>query len=314
MELHLILNDLSVARPARDIFHARECMEALVAVIIRATTSGAARILRVPAGFQAQVLCEGYVLAAWQNDPGVGREQKQFFNTVVSKVSYLDGLPTIEDQLALVEYRHQGIPAKGLGVASAIDGLAVSVNFTDRWSDPLVALDRAWIELDGDGKMHASAETVCHASSIQHVATHTGWIRDRVQSGARDGAEIWRRRHELLPALEFCHRVETELSKLGPTDVMLKPVYDRLRELDNYARNWIGGSFDQTVLPSRVSPESESTIKEHGNEITFLCPDGENRLFTWHARLTPGAWRLHFYPNSINHRILIGRIGRKPFL
>jgi hypothetical protein len=313
MELQLVLNDLSVAQPARDRFHARSCMEALVTVIIRAVSRGAARILRVPNGFQAQVLCEGYLLVSWQNDPEVDRDQKRYFNTIVSKLSYLDGLPTIEDQLALIEYRHQGNSARGLGVASALDGLAVSVNFTERWNNPIVALDRTWIELDGDGEMHSSTETVRHASNVQHVETHSGWIRDRVQSGVRDGSEIWRRRHDLLPDLEFCSRVETEILQLGPTDVMLKPVYDRLRELDNYARNWIAGSFDPTLLPSRVTPESENTINEHENELTFLCPDGQYRLFTWHARLTPGAWRLHFYPNGTNRRIIIGRVGRKPF-
>jgi hypothetical protein len=71
MELQLILNDLSIAEPAPDKFHARASMDALLAVIISAARSGAARILRVPIGFQEQVLCEGYPLAAWQNDPGV---------------------------------------------------------------------------------------------------------------------------------------------------------------------------------------------------------------------------------------------------
>ena len=41
---------------------------------------------------------------------------------------------------------------------------------------------------------------------------------------------------------------------------MMKPVYGRLRELDNYARNWEVGPFNPALLPSKVTPESESTI------------------------------------------------------
>jgi hypothetical protein len=314
MELQLILNDLSVVQPATDRYHARSCMGVLVAVIIRAVAQGAARILRVPSGFQAQVLCGGYPLVAWQNDPEVDRDQRRYFNTVVSKVSYLDGLPTIEDQLTLVEYRHKGALAKGLGVASALDGLSVSASFTNYWNNPNIVVDRTWIELDGNGQVLSGREIVRNASNVQHVGTHRDWIIDRIQSGVRDGSEIWQRKSELLPALDFCPRVETEVLQLGSTDVMLRPVYDRLRELDSYARNWIAGPFDPTLLPSRVTPESQSAIEEHEKELTFQCPDGQDRLFTWHARLTPGAWRLHFRPDGVTRRITIGRIGRKPFI
>lgn len=314
MELQLILNDLSLTPPARDKLHGRACMATLVSVMVRAAECGARRILRVPRGFEAQLVCDGYPLAAWRNDPGVVLEQKQFFNVVASKVSYLEGLPLLEEQLISNEYKYGEAPAKGLGVASALDGLAVSANFDDRWNHPFLEVERIWIELDGDGELLSAPESVYHASFLAHVETHRNWIRARAQSSASDGPDIWRRRSELLPGLVFCACVEKELAALGPGHVMFKPVYGRLLELDNYARNWEEGPFNHELLPSRASPESQGTIEEHGNELTFLCPDAKARLFTWHARMTPGEWRLHFYPDGVTRRIIIGRIGRKPFI
>ena len=44
---------------------------------------------------------------------------------------------------------------------------------------------------------------------------------------------------------------------------------------------------------------------------TFLCPDGEERLFSWHVRYTPGAGRIHFLPLGPREGCLIGYIGHK---
>lgn len=313
MELQLILNDLSVAQPAADQFRARASMATLLSVMVRASQLGARRILRVPRGFQAFTLSAGYPIAAWQNDPDVEREQKQFFNATVSKLTYLDGLPRIEQQLTLVEYIYKGVQAHGLGVASALDGMAVSLKISEDWNESRLEIERRWVELDGNGELLSARETVYHASSPAHVNVHADWIRERIQSGVSEGSEIWQQRGELLPGLDFCRRVQAELERLGPTDIMLNPVLGRLKELDNYARRWTDGPFDATQL-RKVTPESEGTINQHRGDLTFLCPDGQDRLFSWHARITPGPWRLHFCPDGTTRRIIIGRIGRKPFI
>jgi hypothetical protein len=313
MELELILNDLSINHPAPDRFQAQASMANFVSVLVRASRLGAKSVLRVPKSLDCHVLCPGYSLAAWRNDPTVDREKKQYFNTVVSKVSFLDGLPHVEEQLQLVEYHFNGEAAKGLGVASALDGLAVSINFSNHWNEADIELERSWIELEGDGELLTSRENVHHAACLQHLETHEQWIAERKQSRATDGCDIWQRKHNLLPGLVFCERVESELKALGATDIMLKPVYDRLRELDAYASGWTAGGFEPEELPSKVTPESQGTLENHADELTFVCPDGQKRLFSWHARMTPGAWRLHFYPDGNARRIIVGRIGRKLF-
>jgi len=288
-------------------------MQNLVSVMVRSAQLGARRILRVPKDFESHFLCPGYPLAAWRNDPEVRLEERQFFNAVTSKVLYLDGLPHIEEQLTLNEYKHAGRSAVGLGVASALDSLAVSASSAAPWNAPSIGVERNWIEL-GDDKVLSTNEMVRHASIQAHVEIHSAWIGTRSQLAASDGADLWRRRAELLPGLAFCACVKEQLDSLGRHDVMLRPVVERLGELDAYARNWQAGPFDRTRLPSKVSPESQGTLEEHEHELTFLCPDGQTRLFSWHARMTPGEWRLHFYPDGETRRLIVGRIGRKPFI
>jgi len=59
----------------------------------------------------------------------------------------------------------------------------------------------------------------------------------------------------------------------------------------------------------KVSPESSMTLEMYGRERTFRCPDGQKRLFSWHLRLTPHAWRIHFYPDEQTKTLIIGYIG-----
>jgi hypothetical protein len=61
----------------------------------------------------------------------------------------------------------------------------------------------------------------------------------------------------------------------------------------------------------KISPESDSTLRQYETEHSFVCPDGVRRLFSWHGRLTPGAWRIYFLPAPVTDRIVIGYIGKK---
>ncbi|EDX71170.1 hypothetical protein MC7420_2731 [Coleofasciculus chthonoplastes PCC 7420] len=47
------------------------------------------------------------------------------------------------------------------------------------------------------------------------------------------------------------------------------------------------------------------------NKLTFICPDGNERIFSLHVRMTPGAWRLHFSVDLEPGKIIIGYIGSK---
>ncbi|MCI0528399.1 MAG: hypothetical protein L0Y56_13245, partial [Nitrospira sp.] len=56
------------------------------------------------------------------------------------------------------------------------------------------------------------------------------------------------------------------------------------------------------------SPESQATLQQFGRERTFRSPDGEERIFSWHVRLTPGSWRIYFFPEEAG-KMIVGYIG-----
>lgn len=78
-------------------------------------------------------------------------------------------------------------------------------------------------------------------------------------------------------------------------------------QMDRDARiyPWPDGFFDEW------DKSLEALLEMFQEEHTFRCPGGEYRLFSWHARLTPGAWRIYFYPEETTRQVIIGHIGHK---
>src|SRR5262249_22823689 len=142
-----------------------------------------------------------------------------------------------------------------------------------------------------------------------HVTTHQDWITRRLQTGVHDGVDLWNRRDLLFPALTFCESMATTIQEFSSGSATLRQVVKRLFELEIYCRNWREGGFEPDQLPCKVSPESQTTLEQYGQERTFTCPDGEKRVFSWHVRLTPSAWRIHFLPEPSRRRIIIGYVG-----
>ncbi|MGL4376229.1 MAG: hypothetical protein ACRCT1_07320, partial [Microcoleaceae cyanobacterium] len=155
---------------------------------------------------------------------------------------------------------------------------------------------------------------IFHASRSSHVIHHSEWIANKIKQNIQDGVDLWERKSELFPHLEFCDRVEKQLEKLAvQKPIFQQKILTRLSELEKAAQNWTEGNFNIKNLPSKVTPESESRLKDFVSELTFICPDGVPRLFSWHSRITPEEWRLYFYFSRElgPGKIIIGYIGKK---
>lgn len=141
------------------------------------------------------------------------------------------------------------------------------------------------------------------------VSPHIDYIRSSAGIKVSKSDDLWEHRENLFPSLEFCPRVENQLQGLPHFSV----IYSRLKELEQYVSSWTTGAFIPDEIPSKASGESDS-VKNNARAIlsrTFECPDGEERVFFWHLRATPGAIRIHFYPIEQEHKIIIGHIGEK---
>jgi hypothetical protein len=307
MSLEMVFNELSLQNSADDIQAARQLMDSFIQTIRVATKHGISKILRTHEGFFASLLAPDYPLARWLNDHEVEREEKQYIKSLTTKSPFLIGLESLQETDWAYEFRFDSHIALGLGYAFRLETLAISFFSNQCWDSPHLSLEYA--HLDESENLATHQTTVVHACRKEHIETHKEWFENRIKTSVQDGADLWSRRESLFPSLSFCDEVQTQITVLNSGSPWLRPIVKRLFELESYCKEWDSDFFQADLLPSKASNESQSTLQQYGNERTFLCPDGEERIFSWHVRLTPGAWRLHFFPDADNKKILVGYIG-----
>lgn len=202
----------------------------------------------------------------------------------------------------------EGSQAEGFKVAYYLETLAISLNSESLWNRSRIKLEL--IQIDENEELIGESVEVIHAIQKNHVLEHANWIQKRQQTVVADGLELWNRRTELFSSLEFCDRVSEQIQSLIDPK-MLRQVVRKLFDLDELSKNWTDGSLNLDNLPSKVSPESESRLKQFREQLNTQCLDEKKRIFSLHIRMTPGAWRLHFCTELGPGKIIIGYIGPK---
>lgn len=307
MDLDMVLNELSLKTPAADVPTARQLMSELIQTLLKAIETGVKRKLRTHEDLYSVELAPGYPIARWCNDKDVSREEIRFFLTLATKPFWKDAAEEIQDEFDLSEAFYQGEAAMGLTFALVSDALAVSLLSESKWD--CSSLELQLRHFDDNEELIEEPVEIFHASRSSHLEEHSEWIKNRIRITARDGMELWQRRSELFPHLEFCESVRPQVESL--TNPMFRQVVNRLFELQEYCQTWATGTFNKDALGSKATPESDSRLRDFADRFNIRCPDGEYRLFSWHLRMTPGPWRLHFSVELGPGRIIVGYIGRK---
>lgn len=310
MDLEMVFNELSLRTPAADIPTARKLMSDFINTVRTATTQGIKRVIRTQSDLNNMLLAPSYPLIRWRNDNEVQLEERSFFRTLISKEFLIDITdPDIENSINLSDFKHQGEQASGLGHAFLLDALAMSVKSEPKWDCSRLELEVT--RLDENGDIVDEIVEVIHASSSNHVHENHVWIKNRIRTKIIDGLDLWNRKEELFPSLEFCEDVGKQMPSLATGNPILRQIIKRLSELEDYCNSCKIGTFNYDNLPCKVSPESETRLQQFENQLTLKCPDGVKRVFSLHVRMTPGAWRLHFSVELGPGKIIIGYIGPK---
>ena len=310
MSLDIILNELSLQTPAANKLVARQWMSSFIQTLrsIKSRVDQQAS-LRTQYDFHSNLLASDYPLQRWLNDNEVDREERRFIKTLATKSPFSQDIDNsevqeVESNIAPCEFRYHGKLAIGLGVAFTLDTIAVSLLSDNCWDCSYLNVDIVSIDLDEE-----RIAAVRHTSRKEHLQDHIEWIEQTsIQDRLIDGVALWNKRHELFPNLQFCDSVKKQLEDLRKGDSILPPIRKKLYELQNYSENWLVGGFDKRLIGCKATPESEATLTKYSQERMFLCPDGQKRIFSWHVRLTPLAWRIQFYPEQPG-QIIIGYIG-----
>ncbi|MEX5219863.1 MAG: hypothetical protein NW701_18710 [Nitrospira sp.] len=236
-------------------------------------------------------------------------EERRYISSLTTKAPLLKDVVNEDllNAMSLSDCTCAGQLAQGLGFACHSDNLGISFNLHSRWQQNLLSVQ---VELLNEhGIVEHRDESVRHASEVKHVIENEVWIKNRVKLEMKTGADIWTRKEAFFPGLRFCSSAEQQLCGIEKT--FLSPTIKRLMELDKYTRDWSDGPFDAHKITSKATPESTNTLNSYGSHRTFLCPDGQSRLFSWHVRLTPGSWRIYFFPDSERRQLIIGYVGPK---
>ncbi|MBW4666801.1 MAG: hypothetical protein KME60_05005 [Cyanomargarita calcarea GSE-NOS-MK-12-04C] len=312
MDFDLILNELSLRNPAPNEQIAGQLMSEFIKTVKAVKSQGVKVNLRTKENFHTTTLAPNYPLRKWFND--ADQVERQFIKNLATKTPFSTDIANleikdIENSSGLSEFICQRELAIGLGVAHLLNTIAISLVSEDCWD-----CNNLYVEfrrIDEDGEVIDEIVNIIHISRSTHVQKQTNWIQNRIRTGVLDGVDLWNRREELFSNLIFCESVGKQIESLNKGEPILEQVKKRLFELEEYCQNWVSGSFNPENFPCKVSPESDSRLKQLKDKLTFKCPDEENRTFSWHIRMTPGAWRLHFFAELEPGKIIIGYVGLK---
>ncbi len=309
MALEMVLNEHSL-QMAPDVHTARVWMAEFVQTIKTAARHKVTRSLRTTSDIFDLHLANDYPLRRWLNDVEVNRDMRLYLKQLTRKRPPWNDLPDLDDQVKGYQFAHTGYTHMdpqvcGLWVSHLVKALAISLPSNSHWGSNVLDLEVQWLEEEDN--IQSESVVIIHASCADHVRHNAAWIEDRLIKDIENGADLWDRRTNLFPALTFCANVGRQIQTLSPT--MLWPVVGRLFDLQTHCERWTSGGFSTTGLPGNPSTESPATLQQFGQERTFRCPDGETRCFDWHVRLTPNAWRLHFFPHPEIKQMIIGYVG-----
>jgi hypothetical protein len=312
MDIQLVFNELCLLNLETDEYKARELMSNFIQTLREALEQGMQRQLISNDNFHNINLASDYPLAKWLNDPNVDQVEQDFilsmqffefneFHEFFNQSQSNEVLYTCED--------YNETP-QGFIYACTYTSKVLSVSFQthELWNNSVISLLQ--ITNNEDGELLEEIIEVRHASNRNHIIQHQEWIKRLLTNNINSGLTLWNNREEIFPHLEFCYSLEKQLENINNNHPMLQQIMKKLFELEEYSKRWTSGTFNKDDLASKATPESESRLQKFEKELTFECFDGEKRLFSWHIRMTPGAWRLHFHPLKPT-KIIIGYIGVK---
>ncbi|MED4953935.1 hypothetical protein ABEO75_09760 [Paenibacillus macerans] len=308
--MELVFNELSLRDPSDSVIVARQRMCDLVFVIRDYYQQRLGRDLRVSDNFIYEFIGKDYKIIQWLNDQEVDIELKRFFKASITRKPYID--PHMESHLyssfQSSEFQYKELKSKGLGIAYLLNGTSISLQSNEEWNSHSISL--SFVELDQDGEIYEDTVSIRHISNITHINIHKPYY-DQLKKIKFNDLEWRNNLEQLFPSLVFCDRAIAQLFEFQKGELILGQIKNKLIELNEYFDAWDDGGFKSEVIASKVTPESQRTLEQFAKEHTFLCPDGEYRVFSWHLRMTPGAGRIFFIPEEKTRKCIIGHIGNK---
>ena len=329
MDIYLVFNELSAidgcSHPDATLYTARQWMSDLGDVITAARRQGILALKTYNDFFETE-LASDYTIRDWLRDPEVDRELQRRIRSsglaypTLKPPFHSEALGHLPEDIQQAEGRAlaftfrdgQNREASGLGSAYLLESIAVSLNCHSYWEESEISLIIEHLD-EETAEIYEETTTIRHASQMAHVDIHRDWSQERFTTSVSDGRYLLSKCESWYPDLIFIDAVRSQIETMNLGTPQLRQAIKKLFELQNYCIEWKEGGFDKDMLPSKASPESASVRKDKRLSAMriFTMPNGDEAYCEWHLRLTPDAWRLHFYPDTSTRKIVVCYIGKK---
>lgn len=231
---------------------------------------------------------------------------KDLKSVLITKLCTLEPIDNLENKYNVLGFSHNDIPCKGLGWASEAmeNTLALGFKQQDIWDNGSYNVDISLLDENGNEQWLSSE---CkHVVSPDEIETHRNFLLKKINIPTC-GKVLAKRSAKLFPHLIFAEQAANQLDRIKDS-AAIQQIYWRLLDLERVAAN-ITSSVSPEKFRYKTTPESET--RSRLPQLKILFPDGKTRLCSWHSRFTPGAGRIHFFPDEPKQIFYIGYIGEK---
>ena len=308
-----IFNELSLSGAHSDKYAALQAMSEVCKASAALGDIGFNRSVRTTEDFATRELARGYTYNDWlmdKNNPSEFREIRAFMLSRCSKSPYVESLCREHGMTELEEYRFsEGSLCLGLALAHMWGIPALSLAGDSRFANDQVAFFRNI--MDENGNISSEKCHVLLLSRKADVTRHEKNIRNCLFPDTPNGLALLEQSATTLPYLAFCGDAPRQLGSMDGNDMYFRTIVKILRSLNEAMRlvEECGAEFMPQEI-QYIARESDSTMQMPKTRAarTFLCPDGESRLFVEHVRINI-ALRVQLFSHKPNRKVYIGHVG-----
>lgn len=306
MKAHLYLNECSFDYIATCNEVAKNWVSDLVHIIIELIRRGTDRRLCHPSDISSKRVGPNYDIQTWLKDNRIDIEKRRYLKSLLTKTPFFEE-NDVTKEIAGFESSYNGARSIGLGLACLNKGISVSLLSANLWDRENLEIQIS--SLNDSCEIVTKIESVKNAASMDHVIIHGNWLYHNLLNIVQENGCIDEHFSCLFPSIALCRYAYKQMKQLHTTDAHFKQILKIFERLQNYASSWTTGPFDHTQVGCDISVESKVTLQKHSTERTFLGPDGQSILFSWHVKFNPGAWRMYFIPDEVKRSFIVGYIG-----
>lgn len=270
--------------------------------------------IKIQSNFFNYEFAPNYTFFNWIEDPAVDDDAITLLKGVFGSVPYCEN---IYDNENIINMICNGYSCVGLGLASEYFYNTLSISYANSsWQLSNYTVDITVLgEANGSTDLleELASSNVFNVSNTANIAENKTFIKNHATQNIQNGTELWRVRSRMFPNLEFCNSVCNQIAQFNVANG-LSGMIERLFDLQRVAASISGKSIEESDFGFYTTQDSDTRLRDFRNVLNVVCPDGTERLFSWHNRFTPGAGRIYFFPLEAEQKFIIGVIGNQNLL